>query len=159
MCLFPSVRHRRPHASVLRSRLGGDDTTTTTAAIDDARESERTRGRAEDERERERERERETRYDGVRARRRGGGERGGDDDDEWVERGTMARERRFDASRRAREGERDGDERGARREICVERRRRAARGDGARGGDGGFRGDGEHLIASAPSAWRFSGSR
>ena len=48
----------------------------------------------------------------------------------------MARERRFDASRRAREGERDGDERGARREICVERRRRAARGDGARGGDG-----------------------
>ena len=62
MCLFPSVRHRRPHASVLRSRLGGDDTTTTTttttAAIDDARESERTRGRAEEERERERERER-----------------------------------------------------------------------------------------------------
>ena len=57
--MFPSVRHRRPHASVLRSRLGGDDTTTTTtttAAIDDARESERTRGRAEDERERERER-------------------------------------------------------------------------------------------------------
>ena len=54
--MFPSGRHRRPHASVLRSRLGGDDTTTTTAAIDDARESERTRGRAEDERERERER-------------------------------------------------------------------------------------------------------
>ena len=57
--MFPSVRHRRPHASVLRSRLGGDDTTTTTtttAAIDDARESERTRGRAEEERERERER-------------------------------------------------------------------------------------------------------
>ena len=72
----------------------------------------------------------------VSARRRGGGERGGDDDDEWVERGTMARERRFDASRRAREGERDGDARGARREICVERRRRTARGDGARGGDG-----------------------
>ena len=87
---------------------------------DDGRNRRRARERANERESRgggERERERETRYDGVRARRRGGGERGGDDDDEWVERGTMARERRFDASRRAREGERDGDERGARREI------------------------------------------
>jgi hypothetical protein len=66
------------------------------------------------ERESERARERDARGrrdDGVRARRRGGGERGDerDDDDERVERGTMARERRDDASRRARERARDGD--------------------------------------------------
>ena len=103
----------RVSRSFVRSRLvwegGGRDGTTTT--VDDARESERARERA---RERASEpRARGRRDDGVRARRRGGGERGDergdDDDDERVERGTMARERRDDASRRARERARDGD--------------------------------------------------